>query len=107
MLRQRLLLLLLVLFGVLIVANASTQTAIPAKSKQEVTETLPRTDKEIAPVKTEKIDEVGEKVGDRIDRIGETASSYFGQWIDSPAFAGVSWLKLLFLFLSGPFGCFN
>ena len=100
MLRQRLLLLLLIFFWVVIVANASTQTTVPTESKQEVKETIPRTDQEIAPVKTEKIDKVGEKVGDRIDRIGESASSYFGRWIDSPAFAGISWLKLFFcLFL--------
>ena len=98
MLRQRLLLLLLVLFGVLIVANASAQTAVSAESKDEGTETAPRAEKEIAPVKTEKIDMVGEKVGDRIDKIGETASSYFGRWISGSVFAGVSWLKLLFCF---------
>jgi len=98
MLHQRLLLTLLVFFGVVIVANAFTQTTVPAESKQKVTETAPRAEQEIAPVKTEKLDEVGEKVGDRIDRIGETATSYFGQWIDSPAFAGISWLKLFFVY---------
>ena len=100
MLRQKLLSLLLVLFLIGIAANAFTQSYVPNKSKQEEKEAIPRTDQEIAPIKTEEIDNVGEKVGDRVDRIGETAASYFGQWIDRPAFAGISWLKLLFcLFL--------
>ena len=100
MLRQTLLLSLLVLSLIGIAANAFAQSSVSNTSKQEVKETIPKTDKEIAPVKTEKIDEVGEKVGDKVDRIGETASSYFGQWIDSQVFAGISWLKLLFcLFL--------
>ena len=100
MLRQKLLSSILVLFLIGIAANAFTQSSVPNTSKQEVKETIPRTDQEIAPIKTEKIDEVGGKVGDKVDRIGETASSYFGQWIDSQVFAGISWHKLLFcLFL--------
>ena len=98
MLGQRLLSSLLVLYLIGIAANAFTQTSVPDKSKQVVTEAAPGVEQEIAPVKTEKIDEVGEKVGDSIDSMGETASSYFGQWIDSPAIAGISWLKLLFCF---------
>jgi len=78
-----------------IAANAFTQSSAPNKSKQDVTETSPRTEQEIAPVKTEKIGEVGEKVGDSIDKIGETAPSYFGQWIAGSVFAEISWLKLL------------
>ena len=99
MLRQKLLSSLLVLFLIGMAPNAFAQASVQDKSKQDVTETTPRADKEIAPVKTEKIDKVGEKVGDRIDRIGESASSYFGRWIDSPAFAGISWLKLFFCLL--------
>ena len=100
MLRQKLLSSILVLFLIGIAANAFTQSSVLNTSKQEVKETIPRTDQEIAPIKTEKIDEIGEKVGDKVDRIGETASSYFGQWIDSQVFAGISWHKLLFcLFL--------
>ena len=74
MLRKRFLLILLVPFWVLPAVNASTQKAVPDKSKQKITETATRAEQKIAPGKTEKID----KVGDRLDRIGETASSYFG-----------------------------
>ena len=100
MLRQKLLLTLLVLFLIGVAANAFTQSSVPNKSKQEISETTPKADQEIAPIKTEKIDEVGGKVGDKVDRIGESASSYFGKWISDSVFAGISWLKLLFcLFL--------
>ena len=106
MLGQRLLSSLLVLYLIGLAVNAFTQTSVPDKSKQLVTEAAPGAEQEIAPAKTEKIDEVGEKVGDSIDSMGETASSYFGQWIDSPAIAGISWLKLLFCFFFGTFGRF-
>ena len=66
MLRQKLLSLLLLLFLIGIAANAFTQSPVPNTSKQEVKETIPRTDQEIAPIKTEKIDEVGEKGGDGV-----------------------------------------
>ncbi len=100
MLRQKLLLSLLVLFLIGIAANAFAQSSVPNTSKQEVKETIQRTDQEIAPIKTEKIDEVGGKVGASVDRIGETASSYFGKWITGQAFAGISWLKLLFCLIT-------
>ena len=83
MLRQKLLLSLLVLFLIGLAANAFTQSSVPKTSKQEVTETTPKTDQEIAPIKTEKIDEVGGKIGDKVDRIGETAPSYFGKMLFS------------------------
>ena len=95
MFRQKLFSSLIVLFLIGLAANAVTQSSVPNKSKQDVTENAPKADRGIAPITTEKIDKVGEAVGDKVDRVGDTASSYFGEWIDSPVFAGISWIKLL------------
>ena len=86
---QRLLSLLLVFFLIGVAANAFTQTSVPDKSKQVVTEAAPGAEQEIAPVKTEKIDEVGEKVGALLASLGigglavalaarDTIANFFG-----------------------------
>ena len=46
-----------------------------------------------------KIDQAGNKVGEKIEQFGAKASDRLGGWIDSKVYAGISWLKLLFCLL--------
>jgi len=43
----------------------------------------------------DKIDQVGEKVGQQIDDITQQASSRIGPWINAEVFYGISWFKLI------------
>jgi len=43
----------------------------------------------------DKIDQVGEKVGQQIDDITQRASSRIGPWINSEVFSGITWFKLI------------
>ena len=43
----------------------------------------------------DKIDQVGEKVGQQIDGITQQASSRIGPWINAEVFSGISWFKLI------------
>jgi MscS family membrane protein len=100
MLRKRLFLILLVLFIVVPAAIASAQTPVSAESKQEEAPIGLREKRDLNPLRTEKVDRAGQKIGEGVDRIGDAAASHLGQWIDTSIFAGISWLKLLFcLFL--------
>jgi MscS family membrane protein len=45
--------------------------------------------------KPDKIDQVGEKVGQQIDGITQQASSRIGPWINAEVFSGISWFKLI------------
>ena len=51
------------------------------------------------PKEPKKIDRVGEKVGHQIDDFSRKASSRIGGWINSKAFYGITWLKLVISFL--------
>lgn len=46
-----------------------------------------------------KIDQAGNKVGEKIEQFGEKASDRLGGWIDSKVYADISWLILLFCLL--------
>jgi MscS family membrane protein len=46
-----------------------------------------------------KIDQAGNKVGEKIEEFGAKASDRLGGWIDSKVYADISWLKLLFCLL--------
>ena len=46
-----------------------------------------------------KIDQAGNKVGERIEAFGAKASDRLGGWIDSKFYADISWLKMLFCLL--------
>ncbi len=46
-----------------------------------------------------KIDQAGNKVGEKIEAFGAKASDRLGGWIDSKVYADISWLKLLFCLL--------
>jgi MscS family membrane protein len=95
MLRKRFFLFLLVLFIVVPAAIAPAQTQVSDESQPEQAPTDPGEKQTISPLKTEKIDRAGQKIGDGVDRIGDAASSRLGQWIATPIFAGISSLKLL------------
>lgn len=45
------------------------------------------------------LERTGEKISSGIDRFGKQAESHFGAWINTPVFAGITWLKLLFCLL--------
>jgi hypothetical protein len=49
----------------------------------------------IAPVDTEKIDEAGKKVGEKIDEVVQESSHFLGDWVTAKAFNGITWLKLI------------
>jgi MscS family membrane protein len=51
------------------------------------------------PKEPEMIDQVGEKVGHQIDDFTQKASSRIGAWINTKAFYGITWLKLILCFL--------
>jgi MscS family membrane protein len=51
------------------------------------------------PKESKKIDQVGEKVGHEIDDFSQKASSRIGAWINTKAFYGITWLKLILSFL--------
>ncbi len=48
------------------------------------------------PIDTEKIDKVGSKIGNGIDHMSKKAGTRFGDWVNSKAFFGITWVKLLF-----------
>jgi MscS family membrane protein len=47
------------------------------------------------PVPGKKLDAAGEKIGTGIEKFGEKASSHIGEWINTKAFDGITWLKLV------------
>jgi small-conductance mechanosensitive channel len=52
------------------------------------------------PIDTEKIDKMGSKIGNEIDHMSKKAGTRFGDWVNSKAFLGITWVKLSFcLFL--------
>ncbi|MDQ7785206.1 MAG: mechanosensitive ion channel family protein [Desulfomonilaceae bacterium] len=56
---------------------------------------LPSPEEKIAPVDTEKIEEAGKRVGEKLDQVVEKSSHVLGDWVTAKAFSGVSWLKLV------------
>ena len=73
-----------------------TATSTENKTNTESPSDLPA--KEI-PEEPKKIDQVGEKVGHQIDDFTQKASSRIGAWINTKAFYGITWLKLILSFL--------
>jgi MscS family membrane protein len=74
------------------------ETAKSAENKTNTDTPSARPAKEI-PREPEMVDRVGEKVGHRIDDFSEKASSQLGAWINTKAFYGIPWLKLILSFL--------
>ena len=63
------------------------------------TESLSVHSSEKLPAAPNKLEQVGEKVGNQVDDITRKASSWFGKWIGTKALYGISWLKLIVCFL--------
>ena len=53
---------------------------------------------EAIPINSERIDEAGKALGKKIDAVTAGASMKFGKWINTKAFGGISWLKLIVCF---------
>ena len=63
-------------------------------ASKETEQTSPLKQSIDTPVPGKKIDKAGEKIGTGIEKFGEKASSHIGEWINTKAFAGITWLKL-------------
>ena len=74
------------------------ETVKSAENKTNTSTPSDRPAKEI-PQAPEMVDRVGEKVGHQIDDLTQKASSRIGAWINSKAFYGITWLKLILSFL--------
>jgi MscS family membrane protein len=49
----------------------------------------------LRPLDTENIDRAAEKMDKGIERFSDAAAQYLGDWVNHPAVAGISWIKLL------------
>lgn len=56
---------------------------------------VPKPGEKAVSLETEKIDEVGKKLGGNIDKMGKKASAGVGKWIDAKVYGSLSWLKLV------------
>ncbi len=61
--------------------------------------TSPQLGQKIAPLDTQKIEEAGKKVGEKLDEVAEKSSHVLGDWVTATAFNGVTWLKLILVIL--------
>ncbi|MGD8741494.1 MAG: hypothetical protein PVG34_14345, partial [Desulfobacterales bacterium] len=73
-----------------------TASAAATKTKSESPPQRPAEDTPAAP---DKIDEVGEKVDEKVDNFTRKASSLIGAWIDTKVFRDITWLKLILCLL--------
>ena len=64
--------------------EAKTMPGSPAKPSEKA-----------APEASNKVDQVGETVGHRLDGLTNRASSQVGAWINAKVFYGITWLKLI------------
>ena len=77
------------------------QSSLPA-SNQPAEENTPAEEvaaEPLRPVKTERIDEAGKKVGEGIEKFSDFAARYLGGWVKQNTLAGIPLIKLLFCFL--------
>lgn len=81
--------------GAVMVVAQDQPSQVPATQPSEE----PDHNDSLRPVKTERIDEAGEKMGKGIDKFSELIAGYFGNWVNHPALAGIRWIKLLFCLL--------
>jgi MscS family membrane protein len=77
--------------------SGANTTASQTKNQTE-TESPAVAKAEDLPAALDKIDQVGEKVGQEIDGLTQKASSRLGAWVNSTVFAGITWLKLIISF---------
>ena len=78
--------------------SVSTQTAQTSENK--INSPQIEAEKNDTPTPKEKaVDKAGQRIGERIDKFSDAASSKLGKWIDTEVFLGITWLKLLFCLL--------
>ncbi|MGB2690765.1 MAG: mechanosensitive ion channel domain-containing protein, partial [Desulfobacterales bacterium] len=78
--------------------SVSTQTTQPAKNNNNSLQ-VSADKNEIHAIKEKGMDKAGQRIGQRIDKFSDAASSKLGKWIDTEIFLGITWLKLLFCLL--------
>ena len=72
--------------------NDKTATSTDNKATTESPSDL--TEKGL-PEEPKRVDQIGQKVGHEIDDFSQKASSWLGAWINTKAFYGITWLKLI------------
>jgi MscS family membrane protein len=77
---------------------ATNKTAPAAEETAKPESPSDRPEKK-TPAALNKIDQVGEKVGNQVDDFTREASSRVGSWIGKEVFFGITWLKLILCFL--------
>ena len=84
-------------------SSATVKVEVQTKPKnsweEPAAKILPAPDKQIAPVETEAIDEAGKVLGRRIEDLGRLGADVLGQWVNTKAFNGITWLKLILCLL--------
>jgi hypothetical protein len=71
--------------------SVSTQTAPPEKNKKDSPQVHADKNETQTPKETA-LDKAGQRIGQRIDKFSDTASSKLGKWIDTEIFLGITWL---------------
>lgn len=77
------------------VGGKRVETEAEEKGGEARSTILPNPEERISPVDTEKIDQAGKKLSEKIDEVVEKTSHVFGNWVRAKAFNGITWLKLL------------
>jgi MscS family membrane protein len=75
--------------------NKKTATSTEEKTNTESQSGSPVTK---TPKEPDKIEQVGEKVGQQIDNMTQQTSSRIGSWINAKVFFGITWFKLIICF---------
>ena len=88
---------MLLAFFVTPALSASTSTDSVSDKPSQVVD-APEEDDGLRP-EFDRIDQAGNKVGEKIEQLGDKASDRFGAWINTKLYFGISWLKLLFCLL--------
>ena len=91
--------LLVVIIAVSFSQPAIAQTQSDRVSEGTATEVQEPVDERDLKPETGRIDQAGNKVGEKIEEFGDKASDRLGGWIDSKVYADISWLMLLFCLL--------
>ena len=90
---------LLLLLGGGDLTVASTAQAAASNQKQEAEK--PEAAQEPAfEIEEKRLDRAGETIGKEIEKIGDSAATKLGRWVNTEAFYGIRWFKLLLCLLA-------
>jgi MscS family membrane protein len=84
--------LVLTLPGMAKLSLANTKPTVESTPQPE----SPQTTDPMRPISTEGIDKAGEKAAAGMERLGETAGRFLGDWVNHKVMADISWIKLIF-----------